>query len=94
MPLTPKRSCLSPIQTTAVRQQLSILPVPEGKEVAVVLILFLSEQHIEHSFERQYLLQLSSTLSMGNMRRQYQADLIKKEEAEAANRAKRIFSPS
>ena len=71
---------------------LYILPVPEGKKVAVVLILFLSEQHIEHSFERQYLLQLSSTLSMGILRRQYQADLIKaKEEAEAANRAKSDF---
>lgn len=71
---------------------LYILPVPEGNEVDVVLILFLSEQHIERSFERQYLLQISGILSMGILRRQYQADLIKaKEEAEAASRAKSDF---
>jgi len=71
---------------------LYILPVPQGNQVDVVLLLYLPEHHIERSYEHRYLLQISSILSMGVMRRHYQADLIKaKEEAEAANRAKSDF---
>ncbi|MCP4286952.1 MAG: response regulator [Gammaproteobacteria bacterium] len=71
---------------------LYILPVPQGSQVDVVLLLYLPEHHIERSYEHRYLLQISSILSMGIMRRHYQADLVKaKEEAEAANRAKSDF---
>ncbi|MCB1752961.1 MAG: response regulator [Gammaproteobacteria bacterium] len=71
---------------------LYVMPVPQGKRVDMVLILYLSGGHIERSFEQQYLLQISSILSMGILRRQYHADLIKaKEEAEAASRAKSDF---
>lgn len=71
---------------------LYILPVPQGNKVDVVLLLYLPGKHIERSLERQYLLQITSILSMGILRRQYHADLIRaKELAEGANRAKSDF---
>ena len=51
-------------------------------KVDVVLLLYLPGKHIERSSsERQYLLQITSILSMGILRRQYHADLTQEQKS-------------